>query len=124
MLSTRLANFGRVIRLGGNVRVLRIAREIVPVVLHRPVVAKIGFTAGAAFVSSASLTAKCMDVNALLHEEVDMEDLFGVPKSSHLSDSRVKMAVTTGEGLYSTKQLSGAETCAVKLVGDQNQGAP
>jgi hypothetical protein len=57
MFSTRLANFGHAIRLGGNVRVLKIAREIVPVVLHRPVVAKIGFTAGAAFVSSATLNA-------------------------------------------------------------------
>ena len=115
MFAARLARCAGNIRLRGKVQLLQIAQEIVPVVLHRPVVtvANIGFASGATFVVQSSITARCMDVNALLHEEVDMEDLFGVPKSSHLSDSRVKMAVTTGEGLYSTKQLSGAETCAV-----------
>ena len=42
MLATRLAGFGNAIRCGGAVKLLHVAREVVPVVLNRPVIAKIG----------------------------------------------------------------------------------
>ena len=68
LISPRYAgtNFSVIsIRLGGNVQLLTIAREKIPVVLHRPVLAKIGFAAVTTFISASTMsafgtTAQCM----------------------------------------------------------------
>ena len=51
MLAARLAGFRNVIHRGGKVRVLTIAREMVPVVLHRPEVVRIGVLTSAVIVT-------------------------------------------------------------------------
>ena len=62
MLASRLARFDKVIQCGGKVQLLRIAKEYVPVVLHRPVLVKIGLAGGAAFTAVCNAEpVKCME---------------------------------------------------------------
>ena len=60
MLAARLAGFRNVIHRGGKVRVLTIAREMVPVVLHRPEVLRIGVLTSAVIVMCNAPPVHCM----------------------------------------------------------------
>ena len=73
MLAHRLSRISNLIQRGGKVHLLRVAKELVPVVLKRPVIAKIGLAgASASFFASADAHAVCMevedDIDAIMRE--------------------------------------------------------
>ena len=59
MLAASLTRCTKAIRLGANIHMLRIAGEIVPAVLHRPVLVKIGLTTS--FMAVCDVKARCME---------------------------------------------------------------
>ena len=64
MLAARLARCAASIRLGGKARLLQIAQDLVPIVVHRPVVANIGFVAGAATFSSTAYSLQPLSASS------------------------------------------------------------
>ena len=69
MLATRLARCSKTFRLGASFNSVRIAKDIVPVVLHRPILVKVGLaTAAVSVVTACNATAWCVGTDTLVDD--------------------------------------------------------